>query len=117
MPWKEPGARGYNRGHKIEVEGTEYQVCKNCGLFEHRHKNWLYVGGGTRYHWTLCWRGYESNRGRLDRSKELEEWKEGYKRALEAKEEIPYDWDALKVRWHGLGRWNLGMHGLPPSCL
>jgi hypothetical protein len=112
VPWKDPGARGYNRSSRVRIMGLEYQVCKNCGLFE-RFKKWRCATP-----WEYCPRGYEANRKRVDKSEDLAKWRVEYKRTEKEKELNPVkDYvdqfgGVIRKVWPGLE-----MHGLPPSCL
>jgi hypothetical protein len=118
VPWSEPGARGYNRGHKLEVGGLEYQVCKNCGLFERYSRKWTLQGKCSGLdHWALCPHGYESKRKNVDRIRDLEKWREEYKKAFEEKGQDPDTWGENSIYRKGQITWHFAKHGLPPSCL
>src|ERR1700760_39439 len=107
IPWKKPGARGYNRGAKIHVMGLEYKVCNNCGLFERQYR-WA-----SPRKWHFCPHGYESNRKNVARSEDLAKWKVEYQKAAEERDYGDLEQNERKY-WI---RRSLEMHGLHPSCL
>jgi hypothetical protein len=118
VPWREPGARGYNRASMISVLGKKWQVCKNCGLFE-RFPEWR----RDMAPYVFCPNGYEANRKMVDKASDLAKWIVNYQEAAEkaACDSVRELKRGPSDRWFYSYKAHRGLeirvHGLPTSSL